>query len=51
MALAVRHERKGTWAIRIDAELLSKRASLTQLDRNEVKIAAAIAFAGEAAAA
>jgi hypothetical protein len=26
--LAVRHERKGIWAIRIDAELLSKRASL-----------------------
>ena len=34
-----------------DAELLSKRTSLGQLDRNEAKIAAAITFAHEAAAA
>jgi hypothetical protein len=40
--LAVRRERKGIWAIRIDTELLSKRASLGQLHRNEAKIAAAI---------
>jgi len=51
IALAVRHERKGTWAVGIDAQLLGKRASLTQLDRNEAKIASAIAFANEAAAA
>ena len=31
--------------IRIDAELLSERASLGQLYRNEAKIAAAITFA------
>ena len=37
--------------IRIDAELLSKRTSLGQLHRNEAKIAAAITFAHEAAAA
>ena len=34
-----------------DAELLSERTSLGQLDRNEAKIAAAITFADEAAAA
>ena len=33
--------------IRIDAELLSERTSLGQLDRNEAKIAAAITFAHE----
>ena len=33
-----------------DAELLSERTSLGQLDRNEAKIAAAITFAHEAAA-
>ena len=49
--LAVRQEGKGTRAIRIDAELLSERTSLGQLDRNEAKIAAAITFAHEAAAA
>ena len=49
--LAIRHERKGTRAIRIDAELLSKRTSLGQLQRNEAKIAAAIAFAHKAATA
>ena len=37
--------------IRIDAELLSERTSLGQLDRNEAKIAAAITFAHEPAAA
>ena len=36
--LAVRHKRKGIRAIRIDAELLSERTSLGQLDRNEAKI-------------
>ena len=35
----------------IDAELLSDRKSLGQLDRNEPKIAAAITFAQEGAAA
>ena len=45
------HERKGIRAIRIDAELLSERTSLGQLDRNEAKIAAVITFAHEAAAA
>ena len=49
--LAIRHERKGIRAIRIDSELLSKRTSLGQLHRNEAKIAAAIAFAHEAATA
>src|SRR3979411_2676011 len=43
-----RRQRNG--AIRIDAELLSERTSLDQLDRNEAKIAAAITFAHEAAA-
>src|ERR1700731_587656 len=51
IGLAVRHERKGIRAISIDAELLSERTSLGQLDRNEAKIAAAITFADEAAAA
>ena len=51
IGLAVRQEGKGTRAIRIDAELLSERTSLGQLDRNEAKIAAAITFAHEAAAA
>src|SRR5882757_4104035 len=51
IGLAVRQERKGNRVIRIDAELLSERASLGQLDRNEAKIAAAITFAHEAAAA
>src|SRR5215467_297109 len=51
IGLAGRHERKGIWAIRIDAELLSERTSLGQLDGNEAKIAAAITFADEAAAA
>jgi hypothetical protein len=51
MGLAVRHERKGIRAISIDAELLSERTSLGQLDRHEAKIAAAITFAHEAAAA
>jgi hypothetical protein len=36
--LAVRHKRKGIRAIRIDAELLSERTSLGQLDRNEARI-------------
>src|SRR3981081_419837 len=35
IGLAVRQEGKGTRAIRIDAELLSERTSLGQLDRNE----------------
>src|SRR5260370_7238499 len=48
---AGRHERKGIRAIRIDAELLSERTSLGQLDWNEAKIAAAITFADEPAAA
>src|SRR6476620_11355531 len=39
IGLSVRHERKGIRAIRIDAELLSKRTSLGQLHRNEAKIA------------
>src|SRR6266478_9403027 len=51
IGLAVRHECKGMRAIRIDAELLSERTSLGQLDRNESKIAAAITFTHEAAAA
>ena len=51
IGLAVRQEGKGTREIRIDAELLSERTSLGQLDRNEAKIAAAITFAHEAAAA
>src|SRR6478609_3875513 len=51
IGLAGRHERKGIRAIRIDAELLSARTSLGQLDWNEAKIAAAITFADEAAAA
>ena len=51
IGLAVRQEGKGTQAIRIDAELLSERTFLGQLDRNEAKIAAAITFAHEAAAA
>ena len=51
VGLSVRHERKGIRAIRIDAELLSKRTSLGQLHRNEAKIAAAITFVHEAAAA
>src|SRR6202795_3200733 len=50
-SLAARQEGKGIRAIRIDAELLSERTSLGQLDRNEAKIAAAIMFAHEAAAA
>jgi len=50
-AWLVRHERKGIRAIRIDAELLSKRTSLGKLHRNEAKIVAAITFAHEAAAA
>jgi hypothetical protein len=37
IGLSVRHERKGIRAIRIDAELLSKRTSLGQLYRNERK--------------
>ena len=45
IGLSVCHERKGIRAIRIDAELLSKRASLGQLHRND----AAITFAHEAA--
>ena len=51
IGLAVRQEGKGTRVIRIDAELLSERTSFGQLDRNEAKIAAAITFAHEAAAA
>ena len=51
IGLAGRHERKGIRAIRIDAELLSERTSFGQLDRNKAKIAAAITFADEAAAA
>ncbi|SRR6266851_7697776 len=51
IALAARQEGKGIGVIRTDAELLSERTSLGQLDRNEAKIAAAITFAHEAAAA
>ena len=51
IGMAVRQEGKGTRAIRIDAELLGERTSLGQLDRNEAKIAAAITFAHEVAAA
>src|SRR5215471_9257398 len=51
IGLAGRHEYKGIRAIRIDAELLSERTSLGQLDRNEAKIADAITFADEAATA
>ena len=51
IAVTVCHERNGIRAIRIDAELLSERTSLRQLDWNEAKIAAAITFADEAAAA
>jgi hypothetical protein len=42
IGVAIRQEGKGTRAIRIDADLLSERTSLSQLDRNEAKIAAAI---------
>ena len=51
IGLSVRHERKGIRAIRIDAELLSKRTSFGQLHRNEAKIAGAITFANETATA
>jgi hypothetical protein len=51
IAVTVRHEREGIRAIRIYAELLGRRTSLRQLDWNEAKIAAAITFADEAAAA
>ena len=37
--------------LRIDAELLRERTSLSQLDRNEAKRATAITFADEAATA
>src|SRR5262245_100973 len=49
--LTVFHERKGIRAIRIDAKLLREWTSLGQLHRNEAKIAAAITFVHEAAAA
>jgi hypothetical protein len=49
--LAVRHERKGIRAIRIDAELLSEPTSFGHLHRNEAKMSAPITFAHEAAAA
>src|SRR6266566_2992499 len=42
IGLAARQEGKGIRAIRIDAEMLSERTSLGQLDRNEAKITAAI---------
>jgi hypothetical protein len=45
IGLAARQEGKGIRAIRIDAEMLSERTSLGQLDRNEAKITAAITFA------
>ena len=51
IGLAGRDEREGIRAIRIDAELLSERTTLGQLDRNVAKEAAAITFADEAAAA
>src|SRR5215510_5004693 len=51
ITLPLPHKRKGNWAISIDAELLSQRTSLGQLDWDEAKIAAAITFAHEAAAA
>ena len=51
IGLATRQEGKGIRVIGMDAELLSERTSLGQLDRNEAKIAAAITFAHEAAAA
>ena len=51
IGLAARQEGNGIRVIRIDAELLSERTSLGQLDRNEAKIAAAITFAHEAASA
>src|ERR1700719_3471824 len=51
IGVAARQEGKGIRLIRIDAELLGERTSLGQLDRNEAKIAAAITFAHEAAAA
>ena len=46
-----RHKGKGIRTLRIDAELLSERTSLGQLDRNEAKIATAIMFAYEATSA
>ena len=49
--VAIRRERKGIRAIGIEAELLSERTSFGQLHRSEAKIAAAIPFAHEAAAA
>jgi hypothetical protein len=51
IGLAGRDEREGIRAIRIDAELLSERTTLGQLDRNVAKEAAAISFADEAATA
>src|SRR5262249_33650018 len=47
IALTVRDEGKGIRTIRIDPELVSERTSLDQLNRNETKIAATIAFAHE----
>src|ERR1700682_2710913 len=51
IGLAAGQEGKEIRAIRIDAEMLSERTSLGQLDRNGAKTAAAITFAHEAAAA
>src|ERR1700726_1302507 len=49
IGLAARQEGKGIRGIRIDAELLSERTSLGQLDRNDAKITAAVTFAQEGA--
>jgi len=51
IGLAGRDEREGIRAVGIDAELLSKRTSLGQLDRNVAKVAAAITSADETATA
>jgi len=51
IGLPLRHKGKEIRTLRIDAELLSERTSLGQLDRNEAKITAAITFAHEAATA
>jgi len=51
IGLAGCHERKRFRVVRIDPELFSEGTSLGQLHWNEAKVAAAITFADEAAAA
>ena len=51
ISLAIRHEREGIRAIRINAELLSERTPFGHLHRNEAEIVAAIMFTNETATA